>query len=466
MRISESTIKAAISHPDISIQVCAANYFKNSFSTDPEIATLILKHLSNDGMEVSQSSLIFNLANLHLTKENIETLIKHLNIESNDVNHLRASLCIALIRTDGNQFLDRYQEIIDSRYFFQPMLHIFKLRKELLAYDESRCWRELEDYCMKRTAYLISLPNEYRYYGEFDIAWCFADAIVRLGWNCEERILSILSQDLVDNKTGNGMDATGLEFLQDVAVHIAGLLKMESIVPVMVSRIYGTEESEHWERSEVDSLIRIGTPEIVDLIASNYLISNEEFQYHSKDILENIKTDHACNTCRQLLAMTDNLECRYELAEAMLNHFETDAIEFGRELILGNEEDGSSEFLRENLIHCCTIMDQFFPEFDEVLNMVNGDGHGDGDDYEISFNGGFDGGFNEEEIMKMFQQQLAYELQSQNDYFSSQPMIDVGVSTADQSQLPIAGKTFKAGRNESCPCGSGKKFKKCCMNHG
>ena len=78
MRISESTIKAAISHPDISIQVCASNYFKNSFSTDPEIATLILKHLSDDGMEFSQSSLIFNLANLHLTEENIETLIKHL----------------------------------------------------------------------------------------------------------------------------------------------------------------------------------------------------------------------------------------------------------------------------------------------------------------------------------------------------------------------------------------------------
>jgi len=464
MRISESTIKAAISHPDISIQVCAANYFKNSFSTDPEIATLVLKNLSDDGMEFSQSSLILKISNLHLTGENIETLIKHLNIESNDNNYLRVVLCKALIKIDGNQFLDRYQEIIDSRYFFHSMLNTFKLRKELLAYDESRCWRELEDYCMKRTAYLSSLSNENRCYGEFEMAWCFADAIVRLGWNCEERIVSILSQDLVDNKTENGMDATGLEFLQDVAVHIAGLLKMESMVPVLVSRIYGTEESEHWERSEVDSLIRIGTPEIVDLIASKYLISNEEFQYHSKDILENIKTDHACNTCRQLLAMTDNLECRYELAEAMLNHFETDAIEFGRELILGNEEDGSSEFLRENLIHCCIIMDQFFPEFDEVLNMVNGDRHGDGDDYEISFNGGFDGGFNEEEMMKMFQQQLAYELQSQNDYFSSQPMIDVGVSTADQSQLPISGKTFKAGRNDSCPCGSGKKFKKCCMN--
>jgi len=28
---------------------------------------------------------------------------------------------------------------------------------------------------------------------------------------------------------------------------------------------------------------------------------------------------------------------------------------------------------------------------------------------------------------------------------------------------PVQKKTIKVGRNEKCPCGSGKKFKKCCM---
>jgi hypothetical protein len=26
------------------------------------------------------------------------------------------------------------------------------------------------------------------------------------------------------------------------------------------------------------------------------------------------------------------------------------------------------------------------------------------------------------------------------------------------------GNTMKPGRNEACPCGSGKKFKRCCMD--
>jgi uncharacterized protein YecA (UPF0149 family) len=32
-------------------------------------------------------------------------------------------------------------------------------------------------------------------------------------------------------------------------------------------------------------------------------------------------------------------------------------------------------------------------------------------------------------------------------------------------RLPEA-KIKKVGRNDPCPCGSGKKFKKCCMNKG
>jgi len=27
-----------------------------------------------------------------------------------------------------------------------------------------------------------------------------------------------------------------------------------------------------------------------------------------------------------------------------------------------------------------------------------------------------------------------------------------------------SGKRVKIGRNDPCPCGSGKKYKKCCMN--
>jgi len=32
----------------------------------------------------------------------------------------------------------------------------------------------------------------------------------------------------------------------------------------------------------------------------------------------------------------------------------------------------------------------------------------------------------------------------------------------DSKPRPVRRKTRKVGRNEPCPCGSGKKYKKCC----
>jgi uncharacterized protein YecA (UPF0149 family) len=35
-----------------------------------------------------------------------------------------------------------------------------------------------------------------------------------------------------------------------------------------------------------------------------------------------------------------------------------------------------------------------------------------------------------------------------------------------RKQPEVSAKPRKVGRNEPCPCGSGKKFKKCCLRSG
>ena len=37
---------------------------------------------------------------------------------------------------------------------------------------------------------------------------------------------------------------------------------------------------------------------------------------------------------------------------------------------------------------------------------------------------------------------------------------------ADQKPEPIRNRSQRVGRNDPCPCGSGKKFKNCCMRKG
>ena len=35
--------------------------------------------------------------------------------------------------------------------------------------------------------------------------------------------------------------------------------------------------------------------------------------------------------------------------------------------------------------------------------------------------------------------------------------------SSDEPDVPYIRLTEKVGRNDSCPCGSGKKYKKCCL---
>ena len=37
------------------------------------------------------------------------------------------------------------------------------------------------------------------------------------------------------------------------------------------------------------------------------------------------------------------------------------------------------------------------------------------------------------------------------------------VSKSIQNVIPLTKSILKVGRNDPCPCGSGKKYKKCCM---
>ena len=45
--------------------------------------------------------------------------------------------------------------------------------------------------------------------------------------------------------------------------------------------------------------------------------------------------------------------------------------------------------------------------------------------------------------------------------------IDENIKNAvEEKQKPVRREGKKVGRNDPCPCGSGKKYKKCCLGTG
>jgi preprotein translocase subunit SecA len=64
-------------------------------------------------------------------------------------------------------------------------------------------------------------------------------------------------------------------------------------------------------------------------------------------------------------------------------------------------------------------------------------------------------------ICKLFRVQVTREEQVEEMQPKSQPMQFLHGSEEEQTAAPVKRDDDKVGRNDPCPCGSGKKYKKC-----
>ena len=153
----------------------------------------------------------------------------------------------------------------------------------------------------------------------------------------------------------------------------------------------------------------------------------------------------------QLLAQEKDHGIRRELVHALLCQFAPEGVEAARRLLLGRELDFEDKGLRSYLLETCTIMGERFPEYDEWLatekaekeehwrrvKELEGDPHG---------------------LLLFALEKLTGKKAA--DVAKAKPPLPATPRLTLPSK-PEAKK--KVGRNDPCPCGSGKKFKNCCM---
>ena len=132
--------------------------------------------------------------------------------------------------------------------------------------------------------------------------------------------------------------------------------------------------------------------------------------------------------------------------------FAYEGIEATRQLLLGRELDLDGKGLRNLLVETCTIMGERFPEYDEWLATGQ-------QEYEAHWQQIKE---LETEISekKLEIKRLKAEIANHQKALAVQ---ERGNATHPQSRARIS-SSGRIGRNDPCPCGSGKKFKKCCMN--
>jgi SEC-C motif len=447
VRLSEDKIKAAILDADLEIRQRAIGYFAKSYSADLSVMPLVIQAVEQFGRQDAYH-LIGLSRDLPQTEATIAWIIDELNNEESDQHeNYIYNLSMVLVKADPALLLQRESAIVDSLHFLPELRKPVLERLEMHSWDEVECWQKLEDFCEagkdKQYASDVNLGHANR----------IVEALARNGDKCEERTQALLRQTVDDFRQHP------MKWMELLVVRLAGEAHLDSTVPLIIAKLVGDGGDLLNERC-AEALTRIGTSAVLEAVAEAYTHAPRHFRLYATDPLENIHSDLAVEKCLHLLRLEKENLIRLNLAHALLSQFAPEGIEEARKLLVGRELDFESRGLRNYLVETCTIMGVRFPEYDEwqTAERTEKEEHWK----RVKELEGNPAGLILFALEKLIGKKAA-DLTKVKPPVPRMPPRVVAPLAPPQRLGPMLMTKQKVGRNDACPCGSGKKFKNCCL---
>jgi hypothetical protein len=184
-------------------------------------------------------------------------------------------------------------------------------------------------------------------------------------------------------------------------------------------------------------LWKIGNDAVVDAVCADYTQSEWHYRLYGASVLECIHSDLTVAKALELLPQEKDADIRVWLGQVLLRQVAFEGVEPLRQLILAGPLDPEMRGLRADFLTACTLMEVSVPE------------------------------------MQRWREEGEHDTEANKEFYAKRhpefaEFVDLLEEKAKQAREeddldePIAAPR-KVGRNDPCPCGSGKKFKKCCL---
>jgi plasmid stability protein len=437
VKYPEGKIKEAVLHPDPEIRDRAAIYFAKSSSPDPSIMPLVIRAVETYGKQDAYR-LIGSARDLPQSEDSIAWVINELNDPRTDqYENYVYNLSMVLVEADPALLLPRESAILETRHFLPDLQGAFTERLRMLSWDEATCWQRLEEFC--------ETGKDKQYVNEVNLGHAnrIVEALARHGQDCEGKVRAILSQKVED------FHHSPMRWMEPLAVRLTGQAHLDAMIPVLIAKLL-EDGGDLLNQECAEALTRIGTSAVLEAVAEAYPRGQRHFRLYATNPLENIHSDLAVVKGLHLLGQEKEDEVRQDLAYALLCQFAYEGIEAARQLLLGRQLDFQSRGLRNYLLETCTLMGERFPEYDEWLAAEKAEKEAHW--RRVKELEGDPAGMLLFALEKLTGKKAA-------DLPSAQPALPPTIPLT----LPRKPEARKVGRNDPCPCGSGKKFKNCCM---
>jgi len=440
MRIPESEIKQAILHSEDEVRSTALAYFDRSHSEDESLMPVVIKAVEKYGRDKA-FRILRGADNLPQTEATIDWMTEELSKEWDleDVGNDNYCCAVALILCKARTDL-LLPEMSDLRCFPKELQGPFHERLEMASWSWDTGWEALEEF-----------GREVREQEESRIRdiWRGGRIVESLASHRKmgDKILPLL------HRRYRGRDRNLMEWLECFIAELTGRMRLEEAVSVLVERLH--EDDMSLSDSCLTALKWIGTDRVVETLAEQWRKGNSDFRQSAAEVMEHIHTDLSAEKCLEFFQVERDEEVKNFLANALLGHFVLESVEPIRQMVLGNDEDLTPDQmdLKSRLVASCTVMGAMFPEYGQWYSDA------------VENDWGW-GGVERKRIRENFREDAEDEEFDDEDW-DDEELEDYGFddeSSFDEPDvLSISGERPPVGRNDPCPCGSGKKYKKCCM---
>jgi len=424
MRLTAEEVKQGIVHPDPVVRGAAVRYFGESFSDDPTVMPLAIRAIETYGWE-DAFEYLFVVEPLAQTEDTLLWLADHLNRMGRPTTQKEIERCQQLssviAHSDVALLMKQEQSLLGLEGLTAECREVIQDRLRLLTVGSNASWEELERLCEEHKGV--------HYIDKFPIgrAWRLCEAMARDG-SSAERVLAILSQK-IENLENNPM-----AWMECFAARLAGELRLATAMPLLIAKLKEDGDDLMNEACQ-RSFIQVGTDAAVEALTADWPSAPWHYQLYASSSLEHIHSDLVVARCLDLYGQGGNGDILVNLLRAVLTSFSPDGIEPALQFT-----DRHGWELRSETVAVATLAGLSFPELEAWREEER----------------------QSAERRKRWREEWGEPVPPAE----REPPPPAVRNPFDLAPLPPITRKEKVGRNDPCPCGSGKKYKRCCLNKG
>jgi hypothetical protein len=413
-------LKPHVLHADVLVREAVVEWFEKSWSRDPELIPLVLEAARRHGLGETCRELLA-LPAFVPDERGLRAALGALPEWADEDAGLVLNRLIAGAPAD---LLGRYEsEILGTRGVLEETARRVHRRRELLDWPAEKLWGELEDLAGRSSG---------RHVGEIDhgLANDLIDVLARhespeAGHLCER----------VEGAEG---------WLEIFAVDLAGVRRLREAVPALVDKF--RIDTDYLLERAVIALARIGDPAAVRRIRSDWPSADWNYRNYASGVLADIKGEESEEALLELLPRESDGGLRVWLCLALCQQFSRRGLEPVLREIRSGYEPGCAS-LEEAVLPAAELLGVELREAAEWRAFVEAERA-------------------EQRSRARDLDRMWAGLEEQGEDGSGEPaedwLEDPWLDPPPGEGSPYRRPVPKVRRNAPCPCGSGRKFKRCC----